>query len=113
MVFQFHTGSNTTVATTNIKCQRWFSKFKSSNFDLSESYRSGRSTLDNDMLSPEVEAKPCQTTEELSNTLNQTRSTIQEPSQQIGRVSRTGVWVPHNLSEENTPRVTYCFSGTI
>ncbi|EFN61376.1 hypothetical protein EAG_01364, partial [Camponotus floridanus] len=52
MLFEFHKGSNATVATKNIcdvypnaldvrKCQRWFSKFKSGNFDLSDSYRSG------------------------------------------------------------------------
>ena len=121
MLFEFHKGSNATVATKNIcnvypsaldvrKCQRWFSKFKSGNFDLSDSYRSGRpTTLDNDMLRAEVEANPCQTIEELSNTLNQPCSTIQEHLQQIGKVSRAGVWVPHNLSEENKAnRSTTC-----
>ena len=120
-LFEFHKGSNATVATKNIcdvypsaldvrKCQRWFSKFKSGNFDLSDSYRSGRpTTLDNDMLRAEVEANPCQTIEELSNTLNQPWSTIQEHLQQIGKVSRAGVWVPHNLSEENKAnRSTTC-----
>ena len=83
MLFEFHKGSNATVATKNIcdvypsaldvrKCQRWFSKFKSGNFDLFDSYRSGRpTTIDNDMLRAEVEANPCQTIEELSNTFNQ------------------------------------------
>ncbi|XP_046819195.1 histone-lysine N-methyltransferase SETMAR-like [Vespa crabro] len=113
MLFEFRKSSNATVVTKNIcdvylsaldirKCQRWFSKFRSGNFDLSDSYRSGRpTTLDNDMLRAEVEANPCQTIEELSNTLNQPWSTIQEHLQQIGKISRAGVWVPHNLSEEN------------
>ncbi|XP_076166383.1 lymphocyte-specific helicase isoform X3 [Ptiloglossa arizonensis] len=121
MLFEFRKGSNATVATKNIcdvypnaldvrKCQRWFSKFKSGNFDLSDPYRSGRpTTLDNDVLSAEVEANPCQTIEELSNSLNQPWSTIQEHLQQIGKVSRAGVWVPHNLSEENKAnRSTTC-----
>ncbi|KFM74038.1 Histone-lysine N-methyltransferase SETMAR, partial [Stegodyphus mimosarum] len=81
MLFEFRMGSNVTVATKNIcdvylraldvrKCQRWFSNFKSGNFDLSDSYRSGRpAALDNDVLRAEVEANPCQTSEELSNTL--------------------------------------------
>ncbi|XP_035734903.1 histone-lysine N-methyltransferase SETMAR-like [Vespa mandarinia] len=111
MLFEFRKGS--TVATKNIcdvypsvldvrKCQRWFSKFRSGNFDLSDTYRSGRpTTLDNDMLRAEVEANPCQIIEELSNTLNQPWSTIQEHLQQIGKISRAGVWIPHNLSEEN------------
>ncbi|XP_043501569.1 histone-lysine N-methyltransferase SETMAR-like [Polistes fuscatus] len=113
MLFEFRKGNNATVATKNIcdvypnaldirKCQRWFSKFKSGNFDLSDSYRSGRpSALDNDVLRAEVEANPCQTIEELSNSLNQPWSTIQEHLKQIGKVSRAGVWVPHNLSEQN------------
>lgn len=82
MLFEFHEGSNATVATKNIcdvypsaldvrKCQRWFSMFKSGNFDLSDSFRSERpTTLDNDILRAEVEANPCQTIEELSNTFN-------------------------------------------
>ncbi|XP_043496419.1 histone-lysine N-methyltransferase SETMAR-like [Polistes fuscatus] len=113
MLFEFRKGNNATVATKNIcdvypnaldirKCQRWFSKFKSGNFDLSDSYRSGRpSALDNDVLRAEVEANPYQTIEELSNSLNQPWSTIQEHLKQIGKVSRAGVWVPHNLSEQN------------
>lgn len=121
MLFEYHKGSNATVATKNIcnvypsaldvrKCQRWFSRFRSGNFDLSDSYRSGRpTTLDNDVLRAEVEANPCQTIEELSNTLNQPWSTIQEHLHQIGKVSRAGVWVQHNLSEENKAnRSTIC-----
>ncbi|KOX68102.1 Histone-lysine N-methyltransferase SETMAR [Melipona quadrifasciata] len=112
MLFEFHKSSNATVATKNIcdvypsaldvrKCQRWFSMFKSGNFDPSDSYRSGRpTTLDNDMLRAKVEANPCQTIEE---------SIIQEHLQQIGKVRRAGVWVPHNLSEENKAnRFTTC-----
>ncbi|XP_035720880.1 histone-lysine N-methyltransferase SETMAR-like [Vespa mandarinia] len=104
MFFEFRKGSNATVATKNIcddypsaldvrKCQRWFFKFRSGNFDLSDSYRSGRPIiLDNDMLRAEVEANPCQTIEELSNVLNQPWSTIQEHLQQIGKISRAGVF---------------------
>ncbi|XP_014471571.1 PREDICTED: histone-lysine N-methyltransferase SETMAR-like [Dinoponera quadriceps] len=121
MLFEFRKGSNATVATKNIcdvypstldvcKFQRWFSKFKSGNFDLFHSYRSGRATtLDNDMLRAEMKANPFETIEELSNTLNQPWSTIQEHLQQIGKVSRASVWVPHNLSEKNkTNRSIIC-----
>ncbi|PRD19110.1 UNVERIFIED_CONTAM: Histone-lysine N-methyltransferase SETMAR [Trichonephila clavipes] len=62
MLLEFHKGSNAKVDTKNIydvypsaldvrKCQRWFSKFRSGNLDLSGSYRSGRPTiLDNDVI---------------------------------------------------------------
>ncbi|GFY17906.1 HTH_48 domain-containing protein [Trichonephila clavipes] len=62
MLLEFHKGTNAIVTTKNIcdvypsaldvrKCQRWFSKFRSGNFDLSDSHRSGRpTTLDNDVI---------------------------------------------------------------
>ena len=51
----------------------------------------------------------CQTIEELSNIFNQAWSTIQEHLQQIGKVIRAGVWVPHNFYEENKgDRSTAC-----
>lgn len=113
MLFEFRKNSNATVVTKNIcdvypsaldlrKCQRRLPKFKSDNFDLSDSYRSERPTiLNNDMLRAEVEANPCQTIEKLSNTLYQPWSTIQEHLQQIGKICRARVWVSYNLFEEN------------
>ncbi|GFU72476.1 histone-lysine N-methyltransferase SETMAR [Trichonephila clavipes] len=63
------------------------------------------------LLRVQVEANTCQTIEELSNALNQPWSTIQEHLQQIGKTNRAGVWVPHNLSEENRAnRSTTCNS---
>lgn len=113
MLYEFQKGNSATIATKNIcdiypnaldirKCQRWFSKFRSGNLHLSNSQRSGRPpTLDNDMLKAEVEANPYQTIKELSDTLNQPWSTIQEHLQKIGRVNRAGMWVQHTLGEEN------------
>ncbi|GFW15636.1 HTH_48 domain-containing protein [Trichonephila clavipes] len=69
MLLEYHKGSNATVATKNIcdvypsaldvrKCQRRFSKFRSGNFDLSDSHRSGRpTTLDNDVIKGVSESK--------------------------------------------------------
>ncbi|KAK4873457.1 hypothetical protein RN001_015486 [Aquatica leii] len=92
------------------KCQRWFSKFRSGNFDLSNAHRPGRPmSFDNDVLRAEVKTNPCQTIEELSNTFNQSWSTIQKHLYQIGKISRASVWVPHNLSEQNKAnRSTTC-----
>lgn len=73
-----------------------FSKFKPSNFGLSDSYRSGRpTTLDSDVLG--TEANQCQTIEELPNSLNQPWFTIQENLKQIGKLRRAGVRVQHYL----------------
>ncbi|XP_068620830.1 histone-lysine N-methyltransferase SETMAR-like [Battus philenor] len=88
MLFGFRKGNTATEATKNIcdiypsaldvrKCQRWFSKFRSGNFDVTDSHRSGRlTTLDNDELRAGVEANPCQIIEELSNSLNQPSKNI-------------------------------------
>ncbi|KZC14201.1 Histone-lysine N-methyltransferase SETMAR [Dufourea novaeangliae] len=96
---------------TDRTCQNWFKKFRSGDFSLKDDQRSGRPTEvdDNDVLRAEVEANPCQTIEDLSNTLNQPWSTIHEHLQEIRKVSRAGVWVPHNLSGENKAnRSTTC-----
>ncbi|GFU13520.1 histone-lysine N-methyltransferase SETMAR [Trichonephila clavipes] len=61
------------------------------------------------LLRAQVEANPCQTIDELSNAFNQSWSIIQEHLQQIGQTNRAGIWVPHNLSEENIAnRSTTC-----
>ncbi|CAG9584904.1 unnamed protein product [Danaus chrysippus] len=84
-------------------------KFKSGNFDLSDSYRSGRpSALGNDVLRAEVEANPCQTIEELSNSLNKPWSTIQEHLKQIGKQ----VTLPYNLLHVTPPMKTPSFLQT-
>ncbi|XP_015184625.1 PREDICTED: histone-lysine N-methyltransferase SETMAR-like [Polistes dominula] len=112
MLFEFRKGNSATVATKNIcdvypnalndrTCQRWFSKFKSGNFDLSDSHRSGRpQILDNDVLKAEIEVNPYKTIKELSNTFGMPWSTIQEHLKHIGKKSKTGVWVPHSLQEQ-------------
>lgn len=87
MLLEFHKDSHATktVAVDARKCQRWFSKFRFGNFDLSDSPRTGRpTTLGNDILRAEMEAK---------------WSTIQEHFQQISKTNRAGVWVLHNPSE--------------
>ncbi|XP_047366072.1 histone-lysine N-methyltransferase SETMAR-like [Vespa velutina] len=90
MLFEFRKSSNATVATTNI-CDVYPNALNVRRPTI----------LDNDMLRAEVEANSCQTIEELSNTLNQPWSIIQEYLQQIRKINRAGVWVHHNLSEEN------------
>ncbi|XP_046826458.1 histone-lysine N-methyltransferase SETMAR-like [Vespa crabro] len=76
MLVEFRKDSNATVTTKNI-C---------------DVYPRRPITLDNDMLRTEVEANPCQAIEELSNIFNQPWSTIQEYLQQIGKISRAGLF---------------------
>ncbi|GFX31359.1 mariner Mos1 transposase [Trichonephila clavipes] len=103
MLLEFHKGSNATVATKIIcdvypsalevqKCQSWFSKFRSGNFDLSDSHRSRRpTTLDNDVIKI-ASGRQSRNFQMLSTNLGRPPKNI---------CNRVGVWVPHNLTEEN------------
>lgn len=113
MLFAFRKGSKATDATKDIcdvygdvlnvrKCQRWFNKFRSGDFDLNDAQRSGRPVeLDNDLLKAAVESDPRQTAEELAEALNSSATTVRDHLHAIGKVIRQGVWVPHQLSAEN------------
>ncbi|XP_011062294.1 PREDICTED: histone-lysine N-methyltransferase SETMAR-like [Acromyrmex echinatior] len=128
MLFEFHKGSNATVATKNIcdvypsaldvrKCQRWFSKFKSGNFDLFDSYRSGRpTTLDNDMLRAEVEvrvrqSRNCQTL--LTNLGRPSKNICSRLVKQAEQVFGSRIICPKKTKLTGPPYATYCFSDTI
>jgi len=113
MLFLFRQQKNATDATREIsltygnvlkvnKCQRWFQKFQSGNFDLLDDHRSGRPPkLDNEILESLVVSNPCQTIQELSTNLNSSWSSTQEHLKQIGKVYRCGKWIPHDLSKDN------------
>ena len=121
MLFLFRQGKNATEGTRGIcstygdvlkvnKCQRWFRKFESGDFDLSDGHHSGRPTkLDDDLLVSLVESDPRQSIQELSEKLNYSWSTIQEHVKNVGKVNRHGIWLPHHLSENNKiQRRTIC-----
>ncbi|GFS88398.1 histone-lysine N-methyltransferase SETMAR [Trichonephila clavipes] len=93
------------------KYQRWFSKFRSGNFYLSDSHRSGRpTTLDNDVIKGTIESKSVSDNRRtVKCSYNQPRSTIQELLQHIDKTNIVGIWVPHNLLKENRAnRSTTC-----
>ncbi|XP_011630446.1 histone-lysine N-methyltransferase SETMAR-like [Pogonomyrmex barbatus] len=53
------------------KCQRWFTKFRTSDFDLNDAPRSERLTeVDDDKIKALIESKPRYTTREIAETLN-------------------------------------------
>ena len=81
MLYEFRQGNNATMATKKIcsvcpnaldisKCQCWFTKFWSDNFNLSDAHCSGRQVkLDSNLLCSAVEAENCQMIKELSENL--------------------------------------------
>jgi len=123
MLFQFRSGFNATVATKKIcevygnilkvnKCQRWFRKFANGDFDLSDNDRSGRpADFNNDALKALVETNPRLSIQEIADTLQSSWSAVQRHLHEIGKTSRQGIWVPHQLSEMNKDqRRTICTS---
>ncbi|KAF2902300.1 hypothetical protein ILUMI_03880 [Ignelater luminosus] len=78
------------------QCKVWFQKFKSEDFGLKDERE-----LDNDVLKNVIEADPCQTAEELAEIFGTPATTVLRHLHEIGKVSRAGVWVPHELSDQN------------
>ena len=124
MLYEYQLGNNATNATKNInsvyehydlkvrKCQSWFSKFRNGDFSLQDVPRSGRpSTTDNDVLKAIVDLEPTLTIDEISKKIGASWSCVQEHLALIGKVSRAGTWVPHNLTEDQKlNRISTCNS---
>lgn len=93
-------------------CQRWFAKFRSGSFDLSDEPRSGRpSVVDRDALKASIEANPSVTTRELEKEHTAGHGSIIRALNDLGMVCKLNKWVPHELSESNKlNRVAKCVS---
>ncbi|CAK9826702.1 Histone-lysine N-methyltransferase SETMAR [Anthophora retusa] len=124
MLYEFKKGSTTADTVKNIcevygehalnlrKCQRWFSKFRKGDFDLSDEPRSGRPTAFNpEALKALIELEPQLTTDEIAERLGSSSSTVHRHLIQLGKVSKLGKWVPHELTVSNRiQRMNICAS---
>ena len=97
---------------TERTCQRWYSNFRSSRFDLNDRPKTGRPCETNiDALRTIVENDPRLTSYQIAEELNQSQSTIIRQLHKIGKVNRAGIWVPHDLSQQNlSERILICTS---
>lgn len=108
MLYEYNMGHNATLATKNIRevygneilsvsqCQRWFLKFRTGNYSLTDKSREGRPVeFDDDLLRRTVEHNPSVTVGELSDTLNARHSTVHRHLKTLGYVSKLGKWVQH------------------
>lgn len=106
MLYEFRQGKKATNATEAInhvypnaldvrKCQRWFAKFREGNYDLQDSARSGRpSDIDEEQLLLIVEEDPRQSLETIADRMGKTWSVVQRHMMSIGKVHKSGKWVP-------------------
>nr|XP_033324870.1 histone-lysine N-methyltransferase SETMAR-like [Megalopta genalis] len=87
---------------TDRTVRRWFKKFRSGDTSLKEEPRLGRpSDFDKDVLNELLEQNPRQTTKELAEKLKVSQSTIIRQLHALGKVSKLGVWVHRQLSDQN------------
>lgn len=124
MLYEFKKGSSATEAARNIRsvygnealsvrtCQRWFGQFRSGNFSLEDSPRSGRpSSVNIELLQTVVEENPKQTARELAKQFNTSHTSIIKHLHELGKVSKLGQWVPHHLTASQlNQRVALCSS---
>lgn len=124
MLYEFNSGKDETTATENIcaaygedaltvrTCRRWFTKFRCGDTSLEDKPRLGRPVeIDDDALLSLVDADPRLTTRELAETLGSSHGTIITHLHQLGKVSKMGVWIPHQLSPFNMQqRLNICES---
>ncbi|XP_043510306.1 histone-lysine N-methyltransferase SETMAR-like isoform X2 [Frieseomelitta varia] len=89
--------------------KNWFAKFRSGDTILKDEPRAGRpSDLDDNLLKAILEQNLRQSTIDIAGRLNTSQSTVCLYLEKLGKVSKLGVWVPHNLSERNKEdRISY------
>ena len=113
LFFAFHRGQKAAEAPRDIcmvygegvidkpMARKWFAKFKNGNFDIDNTPRSGRpSEFDEDHLTALLEESR-QTSRELPEKINCHQKTILNHLYSMVFAEKLGVWVPHELSENN------------
>ncbi|KAG9434271.1 histone-lysine N-methyltransferase SETMAR-like [Apis mellifera carnica] len=93
-------------------CRRWYEKFETGDFDLSDKPRSGRpSLIDDDVVKAMLEQDPFLITSEIAERLNSAQQIISDYIRKIGLMWKYSRWVPHELSQKNLDdRVVICTS---
>ena len=124
LLFEFSRGAKAVETARNIcavygdnaigesTARKWFSRFKEDRFYISDTPRSGRLLgFDKDRLNTLIHNDLRQCTRELENVMNCDHSTIMRHLHSMGKVKKSGVWVPHTLSQNKIsgwPHVNLC-----
>ena len=91
-------------------CREWFARFKSGDMDVEDKPHTGRPTVfDEEQLKAIIETDPKLTTRELADMLDTHYSTVDRHLNSLGKVSKLGQWVPHELTDfDKNRRITAC-----
>lgn len=91
-------------------CQKWFVRFKSGNFDLTDGERPGQpKKFQDEELEALLDEDACQTQEELSKLLEVDQRTISRRLKSLGFIQKLGNWVPYELKPRDLER-RFCMS---
>ena len=90
--------------------RKWFSHFKEDRFNINDTPHSGGlSGFDEDRSNQLIHNDPRQCTRELANVMNCDHSTNVRHLHSMGKVQKSGVRVPHALSQNHkNQRVAIC-----
>ena len=110
-VYEFDKGSRAIAAAENIRaaygdvlpartCQYWFKRFKGGVTKPDKSGSGRYSIVDPYFLKCVVESDPRLGTREISAITGYSQSTIVKHLHLLGKTNRSGVWVPHELSDK-------------
>lgn len=91
-------------------CQQWYSRFKEGDEDIKNKHRSGRpAEVDEKDLQLLIDVDPKLTTREMADYFDVEHSTIVHHLTSLGKVSKLGRWVPHQLTEfDKDRRISAC-----
>lgn len=97
---------------TERQCQRWFARFRSGDFDLEDTPRSGRPTeVDDDKIKAMIETNRRSTTREIAEKLGISHTSVENHLKQLGFVNKLDIWIPHELKEIHLiKRINICDS---
>lgn len=92
-------------ALSETTCRDWFRRFKNGDFDFNDAERPGApKKFEDEELEAILDEDPCQTQEELAETLGVTQQTISYRLKQLGMIQKQGNWVPHELKPRDVER---------
>lgn len=86
-------------------CREWFQRYKSGNFDVEDKQRPGPvKKFEDAELEALLDEDPCQTQQELANSLDVTQQAIFYRLKSLGMIQKQGIWVPYELKPRDIER---------
>jgi len=122
LLYEFKLGAKAIVAARKIcmafgdhavssrTAQKWFKRFTSGNYSLTDEARSGRpKIIENDNIKEAVESNSSATCADLAQMFNLSAECIRLRLHQMGKTWKLSKWIPHDLSEDNKlSRLSIC-----